>query len=187
QMGKLTLALLIVIGSGSLAVAGKTPGAQLTLVSEVAAIQPGVPFTVALHIRHQPGFHTYWKNPGIVGVPTSIDWKLPEGFEAGPIRWPAPRIVDMATHPAHGYHRDVLLLTEITPPGRIAASSITLEGRLTWMACSKTCHPGFATRRLTLPVGRDDKAKPDPRWAEAIANERRNLPTSSGLWTVTIE
>jgi thiol:disulfide interchange protein DsbD len=165
----------------------KTQGAQLKFVADVSAIQPGVPFTVALHVRHEEGFHTYWKAPGIVGLPTMIEWKLPPGFKAGPIEWPSPELVDMASHPAHGYHRDVLLLTRITPPKTIEAKSVTLVGDLTWMACRKTCHPGFALRKITIPVTKEAKAKPHQRWATSIATERANLPGPSALWIVTLE
>ena len=164
-----------------------TVGADLKFVADVAAMQPGVPFTVALHIQHHKGFHTYWKAPGIVGVPTSIEWKLPEGFKAGPIQWPAPRIVDMATHPAHGFRRDVFLLVEITPPKKIAHDPVTLEGDLMWMACSNVCHFGVGSRRITLPVNKDAKARPDPVWAPKIAEARAKLPGPTKLWTVTVE
>ena len=120
-------------------------------MTSVQAVQPGVPFTIALHLHHQPGFHTYWKKPGIVGLPTSIEWTLPEGFTAGPLQWPAPQIVDMAGHPAHGYKRDVLLLTEITPPKTIVGDSLAFTGKLAWMACSKECFPGFQTRTVKAP------------------------------------
>ena len=182
---KSSLALLF-----SLALASaeqETQGADLKFVAAVSAIQPGVPFTVALHIRHEEGFHTYWKAPGIVGLPTMIEWKLPPGFSAGPIEWPSPELVDMASHPAHGYHRDVLLLTKITPPQTIETKSVMLVGDLTWMACRKTCHPGFALRKITIPITKDAQAKPHQRWAPAIAKERANLPGPSAPWTVTVE
>ena len=162
-------------------------GADLQFVSDVSAIQPGVPFTIALHIHHHQGFHTYWKAPGIVGVPTSIAWKLPAGFQAGPIQWPAPKVVDMATHPAHGYHRDVLLLVEVIPPREITAPSVNFVGDLTWMACSRTCNPGFAQRRLSLPVNRTPEPKPDSKWARMIARERADLPGPCGSWSLTVE
>ena len=28
-----------------------------------------------------PGFHTYWRNPGTLGLPTAVEWSLPEGYE----------------------------------------------------------------------------------------------------------
>ena len=41
----------------------------------------------------QKGWHTYWQNPGDSGLPTTLEWKLPAGVEAGPIEWPAPRVL----------------------------------------------------------------------------------------------
>ena len=63
---------------------------ETELVSEVAAIAPGEPFTVGLRMRMDDHWHTYWINPGDSGLATSIEWTLPEGFSAGPIRYPAP-------------------------------------------------------------------------------------------------
>lgn len=165
----------------------KTIGATLQFVADVEAVQPGVPFTIALHIKHDKHYHTYWKYPGIVGLSTMIGWKLPPGFSAGEIEWPTPEVVDMSTHPAHGFHRDVLLPVKITPPAQIKEDSLTFLGELAWMACHKACHPGFQDRSITLPVNRDSKARPNQRWSAAIAEERSNLPRPSDLWKVAVE
>ena len=57
----------------------KKPGLDIGLIAETASITPGRPVTLGVHIEHFPGFHTYWQNPGMVGMETSLDWKLPEG------------------------------------------------------------------------------------------------------------
>ena len=181
----LTPLFLLLVLSAPLPV--QAVGANARFVSEVESIQPGVPFTVALLILPDKHYHTYWKYPGIVGLPTSIKWQLPKGFRAGEIAWPAPEVVDMAGHPAHGFHRDLLLLTVITPPKKLPVNSVTLTGELAWMACHKECHPGFVTRRLTLPVNRDREIRPHPEWAAAIATEREALPRETDLWKVSIE
>ncbi len=162
-------------------------GADIQFVSEVKSIQPGVPFTVALHILPDKHYHTYWKYPGIVGLPTSVKWRLPEGFHAGEIAWPTPEVVDMAGHPAHGFRRELFLPVVITPPKKLSVSSVTLTGELAWMACHKECHPGFATRSLTLQVNRAREAKPHPRWAAAIERERDALASKTDLWKVSLE
>ena len=48
-------------------------------------IQPGQPLWVGLRIAHQPEWHTYWKNPGDSGLPTTLSWSLPAGITAGEI------------------------------------------------------------------------------------------------------
>ena len=94
----------------------KGPGLSIGLISENSSIAAGEPFVVGIDIKHFPGFHTYWKNPGMVGVGTSIEWTLPNGFTASEISWPYPEKSFMAQYPCHGYERDVTLLVTITPP-----------------------------------------------------------------------
>src|SRR4051812_17836004 len=109
---------------------------SIDLISEVASIQPGTPFYVGLHLKHQEHYHTYWKFPGIVGVPTHVEWKLPPGWKAGPIEWPAPERVMMFQIKAQGYHGEVLLPVKLTPPNGVEiGSKVTLVGKATWMCC----------------------------------------------------
>ncbi len=42
----------------------KKGAVEATLVSDTAAIEPGKPFTVALRLRHDPHWHSYWIAPG---------------------------------------------------------------------------------------------------------------------------
>lgn len=134
----------------------------ISLVSDVTAIVPGMPFHVGLHLRHRPGDHTYWKFPGIVGVPTGIEWKLPEGFKAGPIEWPEPQRVFMFLIKAQGYEGETLLPVRITPPKSLKPGDrVVLRGRASWMCCGRTCNPGVRDLSLELPVavagGTDEK------------------------------
>ena len=54
-----------------------TGHAEAELVAARDAIEPGQPLLVALRLKAKPGWHTYWRNPGDSGQPTSIEWKLP--------------------------------------------------------------------------------------------------------------
>lgn len=130
----------------------KGPGLSVGLISENRSVSPGQPFTVGLHLHHFAGFHSYWKNPGIVGVASSLRWTLPEGFTASEIAWPYPEKTLMATHPCHGYQRDVTLLVTITPPPHIDQDSVTFKAEAVWMCCAKGCFPGSKTFQMTLPV-----------------------------------
>jgi len=162
----------------------KTIGVEVELLAEVNAIVPGKSFQVGLRIRHEKGFHTYWQNPGIVGFATQLNWQLPEGFEAGPIQWPYPEQVDMSGHPAHGFHRDILLLTTITPPAQLAAKNITLRAQAVWMACENTCHPGKQQLSLSLPVGERVELNSEhlPHFKKAHAD----LPAVLAPWTARV-
>ena len=126
---------------------------NVTLVSEVTSIKPGTPFYVGLQLKHAPGYHTYWKFPGIVGVPTGIEWQLPQGFTAGEIEWPEPQRVMMYQIKAQGYEGDVLLPVKITPPKDLpVGTKFQLQGKAGWMCCGRECNPDFKDLSITLPV-----------------------------------
>jgi thiol:disulfide interchange protein DsbD len=159
-------------------------GIDIALVPENTAIAKGEPFTVGVKIHHHEGFHTYWQNPGIAGVPVKLQWELPEGFSAGPIQWPYPEKTMMAIHPVHGFERDVMLLVEITPPGEIAPPRVTLKATASWMACADGCYPGKKTLSCELPVAAE--AKPDPVVASAFQKAREELPKPLQGWSAEL-
>lgn len=131
----------------------RAPGiAAMELLSDSPAIVPGEALTLGLIISPEAGHHTYWRGPGIVGVATSISWELPEGFEPGPLLWPAPEKVDMAGITANGYRGQTILLTEIRIPETLPGKTFTLRARVAWMSCATTCNPGVTDFTLTLPA-----------------------------------
>jgi thiol:disulfide interchange protein len=107
---------------------------------------------VGLRLEHEAKWHTYWLQPG-TGLPTSLDWQLPPGWSAGPIRWPAPeRVYDTARNLAgNGYEGVVFLPVTLTPPRDLAAGTpVTLRAKVEWLMCKDVCIPGDATVSLTL-------------------------------------
>ena len=78
---------------------------QPELVADVESIAAGRPFQAGLRLRMEPEWHTYWKNPGDSGLATRLTWKLPDGFQAGPIEWPYPEIFKQGPVTSYGYTR----------------------------------------------------------------------------------
>lgn len=123
------------------------------LVSEVTSVQPGETFWVALRQQMQPHWHTYYKDPGDSGLPTSIEWQLPEGFQAGPIHWPTPKRLEQGSIVSHVYENEVLLMVPLTPPVSLKPdTTLTLRAQANWLECGDTCQPGQAEVSLSLPV-----------------------------------
>jgi len=185
-LGSLTPAVWVM--SAPVSDSKEAPGIKrLQLVTDVSMITPGEAFTVALVIEPLPGYHTYWKGPGIVGVATSFEWTLPGGFTAGEVIWPAPGKVDMAGITAYGYKSPVMLLTEIRTPEKIDGPIVTLRLKSAWMACAKSCNPGVADFSLSLPVNKSGVASPkDPKVASDFDSTRNAVPPPApDAWTVT--
>ena len=131
----------------------KTEHVTAELVAERSAVQPGVPLRVGLRLQHAPHWHTYWRNPGDSGLPTTLSWTLPAGSEAGEIEWPAPQRLSIGPLVNYGYEGELLLLLVYTPPADARpGSTLKLQANATWLVCRDVCIPESATLTLKLPV-----------------------------------
>ncbi len=158
---------------------------EASLASADTSIKPGAPLTVGVLLRMDPEWHVYWRNPGQSGLPTTVDWKLPTGWSAKPLRWPVPERFETAGIVTYGYSNDVLLTAELTPPAGLAVGTSTVIGaRVTWLACRVECTPGTAELSLSLPV-RSGEPIADNRWAAAFARARAALPAGPSAAHVT--
>src|SRR3954451_5867088 len=73
------------------AASARTEHVEAELIAEQATVAPGSTVMAALRLRIESGWHTYWRNPGDSGLPTTLAWTLPAGWQAGAIEWPAPK------------------------------------------------------------------------------------------------
>ncbi|HEX8740475.1 MAG TPA: thioredoxin family protein [Casimicrobiaceae bacterium] len=185
------IAAAVVAASASAPIAGAAPVTTAHVAAELVAAStafvPGTTATVALRLAIAPGWHTYWRNPGESGLPTTLDWRLPSGWTAGAIEWPAPRRLPAGPLVNYGYEGDVLHLVPIAVPATAEVGvSAVVAARADWLVCKETCIPEGADLRLALPVARE--ASPDPRWAAAIDAARAMLPRPLPAgWTAAAE
>ena len=158
-------------------------GLTVQLVSDVTTIQAGQTFQLGLWVRHEPGYHTYWQNPGLAGVPTKLVPQLPAGFTVGSMIYPPPDKVRMAAINVHGYERDVLVAIPVTAPSTLTGGPLTIPVEATWMCCRRTCNPGLARLSLTLRTGPDKVA--DAVWEPKFQALRSAQPPVLTGWELT--
>lgn len=150
---------------------------QAALVSEKTAIVAGEPLVLGLRLLHDKHWHTYWRNPGDSGLATSLEWRLPGGFKAGEIQWPAPQRIAVGPLANFGYEGDLLLPVEITVPKNIAAGKpITISVKASWLVCKDVCIPGDAYLGITLPVAQSANEVGPSENAGLFAKARLSLP-----------
>jgi thiol:disulfide interchange protein DsbD len=119
-------------------------------------VDPGKTVWVGLQLRHQPEWHTYWKNSGDSGLATRLSWTLPAGVLAGDIAWPLPVKIPIGNLANYGYENTVLLpvpLT-ITPDFKPALVNPELAIKLqaSWLVCKLECVPQDGEFVLRIPV-----------------------------------
>jgi len=131
--------------------------------AELVALAPdgvhaGDAVWVGLKLSHQPHWHTYWKNPGDSGLPTTLQWTLPTGVAAGDIAWPAPQRIAIGTLANYGFEDTVLLPVPLTIAKDFLSSASALSGSLeirlsaAWLVCRQECIPQEGNFVLRIPV-----------------------------------
>jgi thiol:disulfide interchange protein/DsbC/DsbD-like thiol-disulfide interchange protein len=114
-------------------------------------VAPGKPLQLGLAITHQPQWHTYWKNPGDSGLPTSLSWQLPAGATAGEIDWPTPHKLPVGPLMNYGYEGQLLLPVAVTVTG-VEGDTLEVKLRADWLVCKDVCIPEGGDFVLKLPT-----------------------------------
>nr|WP_326528530.1 thioredoxin family protein [Rhodoferax sp.] len=115
----------------------------------------GKPVWLGLQIKHQPHWHTYWKNPGDSGLPTVLQWTLPSGVVAGDIAWPTPQRIPVGTMANYGFSDTILLPVPLTIASDFQPTpGGDLEVRLnaSWLVCRQECIPQDGNFVLRVPA-----------------------------------
>ncbi|HEX5130508.1 MAG TPA: protein-disulfide reductase DsbD domain-containing protein, partial [Usitatibacter sp.] len=117
----------------------RTDHVEAQLFAEREAAQAGKPTAVGLRLRMAEHWHTYWKNPGDSGLPTRIEWQLPEGWKAGEIQWPYPKPLPVGPLMNYGYEDEVLLVADLTPAPGTAPGKYPVKAKAEWLVCKDIC------------------------------------------------
>ncbi|MGL4668111.1 MAG: protein-disulfide reductase DsbD family protein, partial [Saezia sp.] len=116
-------------------------------------IVAGQDIWLGLKIEHAPEWHTYWKNPGDVGVATELNWVLPQGLSVSEIQWPTPQILYIADDIIdYGYENTILLPVKVTVSDSFQNADVNVQLRASWLVCRVECIPEKADLSLTVPA-----------------------------------
>lgn len=145
------------------------------LVHAPDGVGAGKTIWAGVQMQHEPGWHTYWRNPGDAGQPTDILWTLPEGYEAGGIAWPVPKPFSVEFITSYGYEDKVALLVPVTAPATARpGETARVAADVNWLACEKVCIPGEARLAIDLLVATE--ARPVAEAKPVFDEARRRMP-----------
>ena len=153
---RLILAIIVFLS----ALAGTAAQAAHTTVELLlpASAKPGDTVLVGVQLKMEPGWHTYWKNPGEAGQATEIKWTLPPGVTAGEIQWPLPHKIPPADVVTYGYEDEVVLLVPIKLAKNLSPDPLNLNAKVSWLECKESCIPASTEIQATLNLGGETKA-----------------------------
>jgi DsbC/DsbD-like thiol-disulfide interchange protein len=105
-----------------------------------------------IEVKLDPGWQTYWRDPGDSGAPPTFDFSGSENVKSVNVLWPAPeRFPDGAGGYSIGYRNQVVLPLHVVPAD--AAKQTALRLKLEYEVCSNICIP--VESNLVLNLGGD--------------------------------
>ncbi len=149
--------------------------AELTLASPT--VVPGAVVEANLRVSLDPGWHSYWVNPGENGSPPDFKFNLPAGWKILRARYELPEMVIAGEMVSYGYEDHFNVRYSLQAPKKLGKAEIT--GKLEFLVCQETCIPqslsvsapvtvaANATPKITLPEASF------PEWDPAVKAEAR--------------
>ena len=112
-------------------------------------IGDGAFLRAGIEIRLEPGWQTYWRDPGDSGAPPKFDFSASENVRSVSVLWPAPqRFPDGAGGNSIGYVNHVILPLHVVPTDDAKQTALRLK--LDYDICSNICIPVETNLALRL-------------------------------------
>jgi DsbC/DsbD-like thiol-disulfide interchange protein len=112
-------------------------------------IGDGAFLRAGIEIRLEPGWQTYWRDPGDSGAPPKFDFSASENLKSVSVLWPAPqRFPDGAGGNSIGYVNHIILPLHVVPTDGTKQTALRLK--LDYDICSNICIPVEANLALRL-------------------------------------
>ena len=181
------LGAIVGLGAGAALAAGASASpwtistnSKVRLVSG-AVDDGGRPALLAgIQLRLDPGWKTYWRNPGDLGVPPRFDWAGSKNLKEAEVLYPAPHRFADAGGSAIGYDGEVLFPVRLTPERE--GEPIELKLAFAYGLCKDLCIPNDVSMSLAVPanVGKGDALLLDSFLARVPLPARPGLLPSVG-------
>jgi suppressor for copper-sensitivity B len=123
--------------------------ARVRLVA--GGLWPDGSLKAGLEFRLEPGWKTYWVNPGPTGLPPRLNFAGSGNFSRGEPFWPAPVRFDDGGTSSVGYSGTLVVPLRIE--AQDAAKPVSLKLAVDYGLCEKICIPAHADLELRLVPG----------------------------------
>lgn len=131
-----------------------SPHSDVTWLGSATTAVPGQPFSGAIRIRLDAGWHTYWLNGGDAGLPLVVNWTLPPGTRVNGPAYPTPSRLPQPPLMSYGYEREVLFPVTLTIPGSARVGErYRGTASVEWLACADVCLPASGDITVDIPIG----------------------------------
>ena len=155
-------------------IAQQLTAATAKIVVDSYSLEKSRSIPIGVLVELEEGWHLYWRNSGDTGMPTSVEFDLPEGITVSEIQWAVPEVFEFDGLASFGYEKQVLLLTELTIPENYQSNSVSVTAKLKSLICKDVCIPFNTTVSKEIILMNNLPADDDV--STLFAQTKKNLP-----------
>ena len=139
----------------------------------------GTTLSAGLAVTLEPGWKTYWRSPGEVGLPPALDWSGSANVADVELAYPAPQRFTAFDIENYGYSGQVVfpLSVRVGDPAR----PVRLHLRADLLVCAEICIPETLDLGLDLPAGGDGTGRVDAAAAATLSDWVARVPGRDGF------
>lgn len=126
---------------------------EMHIIADRAAVSPGETIRLGVWLEQDEHWHTYWRYNNDVGLPTDIEWMLPNGAENTDYEYPIPQRFDLSEIVSYGYDDQAFFFTNVTIPADTEPGTFEFAAKATWLTCEVQCINGEGEVKLPITVG----------------------------------
>jgi len=128
---------------------------EVRLLADQDAWYPSQALGLMIDVRHKPGWHTYFINPGEAGLGLKLKWSPNPALIISEPQWPAPEKKDLLGLVAYSYSGQSLYLMQLTENKDFLGKKpqdLQIDAMLNFLVCADICVPEFHRVALSLPL-----------------------------------
>lgn len=165
-------------------IAQQLTDASAKIVVDSNSLEKSRSIPIGILIELEEDWHLYWRNSGDTGMPTSVEFDLPEGITVSEIQWPVPKVFEFDGLASFGYEKQVLLLAELTIPENYQSNSVSVSAKLKSLICKDVCIPFNTTVSKEIILTNNFQA--DDEASTLFVEARKNLPEVTNDFELSI-
>ena len=128
---------------------------RVRLISSVDGTGTEPHILLGLDVELADTWHTYWRTPGMAGLPPEIDWRASQtesgNLQDAALQFPAPKRYTAYGLETIGYRGHVVFPIKATL--RATGQALDLNTTVNLLVCSSVCVPKTFTLALNIPKG----------------------------------
>ena len=149
---------------------------DIQIICDSSEVSPNAEIWVGLVVSLSPQWHIYWKNQGESGYPSTLRWKLPLGWVADSLQFPAPYLYEYEGMTGYALEHNFTLLARLVAPPSIEGQ-VEIEGTFDALICNEsTCLP--YEHSFSLNLEKEGNSEVLPQHLSLLDQAKNLLPIS---------